>query len=149
MKIILSIYLLVVCSFSFCQSDSEIESDSTSNVKPQPDTCYVVFSWNNGDINESEEADSGAIVYDTRYLDCSGESCRLSIQPECQLSNYIVRVYNRWGEILFESNNPGDVWCPYGNDEGVYIWQAEGTYPNGETFKRRGHVTLLNYPRSE
>lgn len=61
--------------------------------------------------------------------------------------NYTFRVYNRWGELLFETNDINAYWD--GNFSGeaceqdVYIWTVNGEYYNGEQFGLRGTVTLL------
>ncbi len=63
------------------------------------------------------------------------------------VSDYILRVYNRWGELIFESNDIKIGWDGYVNgriaDTGVYTWRALGHFFNGEVFDLRGNVTLL------
>ena len=60
-----------------------------------------------------------------------------------------MTVFNRWGEIMFESHNALNGWNgTYGDqglvDEGVFIWQLE--FKETMSDKRhthRGHVTVL------
>ena len=63
-------------------------------------------------------------------------------------SNYHLTIYNKWGEILFESKNSTVGWDGFYNGEmsmdGTYVWEIE--YKDLRTdFKRRidGHITLL------
>jgi len=60
---------------------------------------------------------------------------------------YKLMIFNRWGEQLFESNNVGIGWDGYFKgklcDQGVYIWRAIGKFTNGQTFDKKGNVTLL------
>ena len=63
--------------------------------------------------------------------------------------NYHMTIYNKWGEILFESYNAANGWNgTYGGGEivqdGVYIWQIEfGDTRSDEIHKYTGHVTIL------
>lgn len=45
------------------------------------------------------------------------------------LSSYILRIYNRFGQVVFETSNPDEVWTGGYNDyflpNGVYTWQIE------------------------
>ena len=58
-------------------------------------------------------------------------------------------IYNRWGEIIFESYNPSFQWDgTYGNqglvEEGVYIWQFDFKETmSDKRHKHNGHVTVL------
>lgn len=66
---------------------------------------------------------------------------------DCPATDYILRVYDRWGSVVWETDLPGKAWMSEENDpNGVYVWtlemrpQAVGT--NGMR-RLRGHVTLL------
>ena len=59
-------------------------------------------------------------------------------------------IFNRWGELIFETRNADKGWDgSYGlsggvAQDGVYTWKI--TYKNPETDERKivvGHVTLL------
>ena len=58
-----------------------------------------------------------------------------------------VRVFNRWGEKVYESRNPEDGWDGTYNGEKLptgpytYIITAKGA--NGEFLQRDGIVTLI------
>lgn len=63
------------------------------------------------------------------------------------LENFVLRIYNRWGELLFETTSLEKGWngtfkgkyC----EQGVYDYYFEGTCLNGDTFQKRGNVTIL------
>ena len=70
--------------------------------------------------------------------------------PGLKLFSYSMKIYNRWGEQVFESNNINFGWDgTYGPgakqaQEGVYIWKI--TYHDQNSNERKemvGHVTLL------
>lgn len=62
---------------------------------------------------------------------------------------YHLTIFNRWGEIIFESYNYDFGWNGhYGDgglvDDGVYIWQIEfGEKLSDKKQTHRGHVTVL------
>jgi len=63
-------------------------------------------------------------------------------------SRYTLYIFNRWGEVIFESHNAQVGWDgTYGGglvQDGVYPWTIEAV-PDGTNDKRtyRGHVTVL------
>jgi|GEM_PF-1027244 len=61
---------------------------------------------------------------------------------------YFMYIYNRWGELVFESREINRGWDGYINDrmaaQGVYVWKVKGKYLNGENFVFAGNVTLLH-----
>ncbi len=60
---------------------------------------------------------------------------------------YELNIFNRWGELLFESKDIDIGWDGYYRGElckqDVYVWKATGKCINGEEFKKVGDVTLL------
>lgn len=58
-----------------------------------------------------------------------------------------LRIYNRWGVLVFETTNPTKKWDGNYNGEpapvGVYVWEAEGFCENGKKIKKTGNVSLL------
>ncbi len=63
------------------------------------------------------------------------------------VGEYQLRIFNRAGNLIFESNDINIGWDGYINDHladpGVYIWKARGRYTNGEFFTEFGNVTLV------
>lgn len=64
------------------------------------------------------------------------------------VEDYHLMIFNRWGELIFESFNQELGWNGIINGkpakEDVYIWKVEGQYTNGQTFVQTGDVTLLH-----
>ena len=58
-----------------------------------------------------------------------------------------VRVYNNWGQLIFETNDQLQGWDGKFKDidqpVGVYVWVVEVEMLNGKTVKKTGDVTLL------
>ena len=63
------------------------------------------------------------------------------------VADYHLMIFNRWGELIFESFNQELGWDGMADGriakEDVYIWKVEGKYTNGKVFVLTGDVTLL------
>lgn len=62
--------------------------------------------------------------------------------------DYHLKIYNRWGELLFESRNVFDRWDGTFQgeivSEGVYVYQFTATEAqSGESIEQKGTITLL------
>ena len=57
------------------------------------------------------------------------------------------RVYNRWGEMMFQTSNPEIGWDGtykgQPQDIGTYIYEIIVALPNGENKVHKGNVTLI------
>ncbi len=68
--------------------------------------------------------------------------------PVCTgVVEYQLRIFNRRGNLVFESNDVNIGWDGYVNDKlsrpGVYVWKARGRFSNGQEFVEFGNVTLV------
>jgi gliding motility-associated-like protein len=58
-----------------------------------------------------------------------------------------VMIYNRWGEIIFESNDPDFCWDGKYNGElmnaGVFIYAITASFNNEEKITKKGNITLI------
>ncbi len=65
-----------------------------------------------------------------------------------QVLDYHLYIYNRWGELIFSSDEVNYGWDGYIKGtlakQGVYIWKVKGKYTNGKNFVEAGDVTLLH-----
>jgi hypothetical protein len=86
------------------------------------------------------------------------------VTGKIQPGTYKFQIYDRWGELIFETKDPNEKWegyrtRPYSKNEpgldnkarsmiyvqdGVYIWQLEFiAEETKDTIKKQGHVTKL------
>ncbi|MEL6638716.1 MAG: gliding motility-associated C-terminal domain-containing protein, partial [Bacteroidota bacterium] len=79
--------------------------------------------------------------------DGDGYNDYLELQYEEIVSIEVLRVYNRWGELVFETNDMNIKWDATFRGElvnpGVYVYYVSGKCPNEEEFFRKGNVTVL------
>ncbi len=65
----------------------------------------------------------------------------------CAVEHYNLLIFNRWGELIFKSNNPNDKWdgkyqgnnCPIG----VYVYLVNYQFPLQEQKTTFGNVSLM------
>lgn len=65
-------------------------------------------------------------------------------------SRYSLYIYNRWGDLIFETNDPKDVWTGDANGgthyagDGAYVYELKIQFNSGEEpFKRMGTIVLV------
>lgn len=111
--------------------------------------------------NPDAEYDDGSCVYDscqgeyfipntfTPNNDGNNDGWSIVTDSECWLE-WEVRIFNRWGSLVWISNIPGEVWLgsvfngDYYIADGVYIYAVKGVgYNPSHTFQRSGHITIF------
>ena len=63
------------------------------------------------------------------------------------VTEYNLQIFNKWGELLFESTDINIGWDGYYKGQickqDVYAWKVKARFSNGETITKAGDVTLL------
>jgi gliding motility-associated-like protein len=65
------------------------------------------------------------------------------------MRNFSLSIWNRWGGLIFETNDPDEGWNGRKNNvgdllpQGVYIYQLQYTGPRGEVIREKGFATLV------
>ncbi|MEL7534925.1 MAG: gliding motility-associated C-terminal domain-containing protein [Bacteroidota bacterium] len=70
--------------------------------------------------------------------------------PTFTVERFDFRVYNRWGRIVFQTNDPAQAWTANGQDkafpEGAYIWKLDcilGSLGQNQRLQKSGSVLLM------
>ena len=64
-------------------------------------------------------------------------------------SGFTMTIWNRWGELVFETSNPNEDWngrqknTGQMSPEGVYVYLVNFTGPRGQKVEYKGYATLL------
>lgn len=81
------------------------------------------------------------------YSPRSDESAEIFHPSFSGVSMYRMQIFSKIGVLLFETKDINVGWDGYYKGElsnpGVYIWQISGRFSNGQTFSKKGDVTLL------
>ena len=64
------------------------------------------------------------------------------------IKEFSFKIFNRWGEVLFETTDPSSGWDgmhPNGKEaiQGVYTWTVFAKGQNDKLIEKRGHLSLL------
>lgn len=65
------------------------------------------------------------------------------------IQNFNMTIWNRWGELVFETSNPSESWSGRAQQTGgmspagVYVYTVSFTGPRGQKFEYRGYATLV------
>jgi len=87
------------------------------------------------------------IAFPNVFRPGSGTNSQFKILLNGIASVSYFRIYNRWGELLFETTNINEGWD--GNYKGapqpfgVYVYIVDGVTSTGVPFTRQGNVTLM------
>ena len=135
-------------------------------------TDFITVNWLNipYDIYQiSVSVISNMCIGDTSYLSVDIDECSFDgvYVPNCFTINgdgmndtwgpvfngewddsqYIMYIFNRWGEMIWESHNPLETWNGYYQNKlcqnGVYVWKMYYKPLNSYQLQTHGHVTLL------
>ena len=96
--------ILTINKGSYCESADTLELVINSQANPEI-TLYNVFTPNNDGVNDCFKMKG-------KNLDCS---------------DYLLSIYNRWGEKVFETENPNECW----NGK---VFNTNQTLPDGTYF---------------
>ena len=66
---------------------------------------------------------------------------------DSEVSDFKLQIYNRWGELVYETDNASKGWNGTFRDVnaavGVYVYNIKATLADNRTVVRKGNVTLL------
>ena len=94
----------------------------------------------------------------TIYLDCQfGKDFWFEVKCDCELSDYSLNIYDRWGEQVFSTTDIEKIWnatlfgyhgeltdTPRKNlADGTYFWVIEAVYSDGAKKTKKGTVSVL------
>ena len=77
----------------------------------------------------------------------TSESGSFEIKADCEFISYKLKIFNRWGQLVFQSNSPDNYWTPHENNtdpQDVYIYMLEYGFDKGGIKTKTGNLILLH-----
>lgn len=121
-------------------------------ASPQINTKYIVHgrtAWGCEAVDSISIycEKSSILALPNAFTPGSGVNNKLFILKRGEATLHYFRIYNRWGNKVFETTDIDEGWDgtfhgkpqPYD----VYVYQVEAETSAGETFRRHGNVTLI------
>jgi gliding motility-associated-like protein len=128
------------------------ETGNTITVSPVTNTLYYVTLT---DMNGCVASDSvlvtiscQALVFPNVYTpNEDGQNDLLRHETDCPLNSYKISIFNRWGDLIFESNDVLNRWDGKNKgkkcSEGVYYYIMDYQLNSGDAKTKTGFITLL------
>lgn len=104
---------------------------------------------------ETATTDEGPCTFTVPSLLSPGISEKLGVQSTCILDSFDFKLFNRWGQIVYETDqftnpldfNLNEIQQKDGVEEykyqfGLYIWQITYSFQGGQRYKVNGNITL-------
>ena len=149
-----------IVSYDWTQSDSSLMSCTSGigcihpTVTPSLTTQFVLTVI---DKNGCTSTDSITINVDIICKDVfiatafspnsDGMNDVLHVKSNCTISQFSFKIFDRWGEKVFESNDLLIGWDgTFRNklmDSGVFMYTVDGFLSSGTEVKKKGNVTLI------
>lgn len=135
------------------------DGTSSSEVNPTHtylslDTFYVLLTASNKYCDDTIRLGPIIIVfYDELFFPSAfspnndGANDQFHELQQVGISNLYYSVYNRWGQLVYETNAIDGRWDGSFKgkpaDVGVYVWYAKADMVNGSHISQKGNVTLV------
>ena len=71
------------------------------------------------------------------------DSEKFWVKTSCQLHEYKLQVFNRWGVIIFKTTSINEKWDCGDEKSGTFYYILSGKYLNNEEFTVNGYFQLL------
>lgn len=131
-------------------------NSSITNATPQQTTVYTITVTDRFGCKLTKELTIEVVpiscdeplvfVPNTFTPNADGKNDVLYVRSSI-LTEFTLRIYNRWGELIFESSSYDKGWdgsfkgkmC----EQGVYDYYLQGVCINGEKIIKKGNITLL------
>jgi len=128
MKLTIALLTLFFSALSFAQEEPEIPV-----AEQLKDSCQVYIPNVSGIIHHTINAINAPHCLEYRW----------GVYSNCELQDFELRVFNRWGEMVYESYKQEERWDGVGMVDGVYVYVLKYKNENDETRRYKGYLTLL------
>lgn len=76
--------------------------------------------------------------------DCEEFGCEfLKIVSNCDIHEFELSIFNRWGELVFESLDQQKEFDSSNEKEGVYFWTLSYAFCGNQKFKKNGYLNVI------
>jgi gliding motility-associated-like protein len=125
---------------------------SSPTAAPGTTTTYTVIGTDangcQGTDQVTVEIETGGVAWVPNAFSPDGNGTNESIGVMGKnIENVLFRVFNRWGELVFESTTPGDAWDGTYKGElqsrATFVYSATGNFTDGKSFELNGNFTLM------
>jgi gliding motility-associated-like protein len=141
--------------YHWVPDDGSLSNNNINNpiATPRDSTRYIVYSY-----NEHGCLDTAYVDITVRHSDNDGYPTGFTPNGDGQNDEFRIppgrvdrlvqfTIYNRWGEIVFQTNDKNKGWDGHHNgapqDMGVYFYEIIVAHSDGANKMLKGSVTLI------
>lgn len=104
----------------------------------------LVFTYSSGQENTSGcTLNIPQIVTLQNCGDTVKRDYEFRITSTCPVRKYAIKIYNRWGTVVYESDDITKPWDASKAPIGSYLYSIDGVYENKEVFSRNGYFNII------
>ena len=105
-------------------------------------------------VSASNQCDTATAITNINTINCAiyipnafspngdGENDMFKITAESP-SAYLLKIYDRWGNKVFESKDINEGWNGNNLNKGVYVYYLELNLPTGNSLIKNGNISLI------
>jgi hypothetical protein len=99
-------------------------------------SCEILFS---------QETSDPCVIKAPAKLEREGSKQQIHVRFEsvCPISDLEITIYNRWGNVLYISNQLDHLWQGKDKEPGTYFFVIKGTFQDGGKINQNGYFTIL------
>ena len=109
--------------------------------------AHTIFGCRDTAVNQVEVKDDYSIYVPNSFTPNGDIHNQKLVVSGHQIFEYNFKIFDRWGELVFESNAMNDSWdgTQNGVDSpiGAYVYILNSTDINGNRHTKRGHISLI------
>ncbi|MEM6263577.1 MAG: PKD domain-containing protein, partial [Bacteroidota bacterium] len=136
----------------------EVEGNATQYIDRitdlnQVENCYRIFAHEQGGNQVVSLSNEACVLLEPRMFTANAFSPNGDGRNDvftvggAFLSEFNLKIYNRWGRLVHETDNQDEQWdgrCEgIEVPEGVYVFSVRGKGHNGDIIQRSGTITLI------
>ncbi len=121
-----------------------------NNMYNCPDTIVlpgIVKAKNSGIMNFPNAFTPNNVSANGGYYDAMSYDNDVFFPEHVGVTEYHLQIFNKWGELLFESKDVNRGWDGYYRGQlakqDVYVWKVRARFVDGQQMVKAGDVTLL------
>lgn len=67
----------------------------------------------------------------------------LTISSNCAFEQFDFALYNRWGQLIFQTTDPKERFDCTDHETGTYVWMLTGEFCQHQEVEETGYITIL------
>lgn len=106
---------------------------------------FVLFCLQFSLYSFGQECDTCEIfIPNSLTPDCDQFGCEfLKISSNCEINEFELSIYNRWGERVFHSTDKQREFNSSEVNDGTYLWMLSGAFCKTQKFTFNGYLNVI------